>query len=516
MAVKRRIVGAVLAAFCLGFSGREASAASITTSGHQLLVDGSPLVVRGVNYSPTPNTGVRAAGGGDFTAFPAVCEADFAKMQEMGANTLRVYVSYEALFNNFNNHDPTADAVVPAALARYGQVLASAQSHGLWVVMNYWLPQNVNYTQGQPRLWQQLRFRKIVHTFKDAAVYPNVLMWAFGNENNLSSHLAGMTSTDLFSFYEETIGGTQTAEDVTHPYTAVLVDNGDIFNASLAGLAPSVDIWSMTLYQTAAGYERVLRTYTQPKPLLFMEFGQDAYSGGESPATQAAFYGDRWGNHIAPHLSSRDPVQVLLGGCLFEWNDEWWKAGGPTTHDPGGAAGNDDADGLLNEEWFGLSTALPEGAAAPRSYREAFDVLKALWTASPGPTVQPPDGGPRAADGGGIGGGGDAANTAAGGGAGNMEAAGVGGTGIGGASSGAAGAGQAGADAEGSGGATPGTGAAATTAGTGSCACAIGRGSTGQGPARLEACAMAAALAISIGLRIRRPRRAIARARPAV
>ena len=360
---------------------------TLAVSGHQLLVNGLPFIVRGVNYKPTPYTGA-TNWGDDWTLNSALTAADFAKMQEMGVNTIRVYVTYERLFNNWDNHNPTNDTVVAAELSRYQTVLAQAQSRGISVIMNYWLPYGLDYTQATPRSWHKLRFRKIINTFKNLATYPNVLMWAFGNENNLNR--GPLSNAQLFAYYGEAISEAKAQADTTHPYTVVLGDDLSINNSTLTNSASTVDIWSLNIYQTSQGYTNIISSYSLSKPLLFSEFGADAYNtntGSEDQASQANFYTDRWSNYIRPNLSATNAGNKLLGGAAFEWNDEWWKAAGANNvHDTGGWSGNVPPDNFLNEEWFGLSTALPDGSSGPRSYRQAFGALKALWATLPGVT----------------------------------------------------------------------------------------------------------------------------------
>src|SRR5689334_2624794 len=96
-------LGASLALIALASPAATEAQTVITLSGRQLLVNGIPFVVRGVNYKPTPYTGA-TYWGDDWTLDTSGTAADLAKMQEMGANTIRVYVTYERLFNIWDNH----------------------------------------------------------------------------------------------------------------------------------------------------------------------------------------------------------------------------------------------------------------------------------------------------------------------------------------------------------------------------------------------------------------------------
>ncbi|HEY1012147.1 MAG TPA: cellulase family glycosylhydrolase, partial [Herpetosiphonaceae bacterium] len=372
-----------------------AAAPTIAVSGRQLLVNGAPFTVRGVNYKPTPTTGA-ANWGDDWTLYPAVVRADLAAMQAMGANAIRVYVSYERLFNNWDNHDPANDAADAATLANYRSLLAEANQRGIYVVMNYWLPYGADYRAQPQRGWHATRFRKIVNLFKDRAAYPNVLIWAFGNENNFAGNRGPLSAAELFDYFQEVVAGAKQI-DTGHPYAVVLGDNLDLANAGLLNRAPAVDIWALNIYQTLQGYQNIANSFPLAKPLLFSEFGTDAYNnaaGRADEAAQATYYRQSWEQGVKPNLSAANAQRPVLGAMAFEWNDEWWKADGPRDRqDPGGwANANLPPDGFMNEEWFGLASALPEGSAGPRSYRQAYAALKALWaTGAPTtPTPVPP------------------------------------------------------------------------------------------------------------------------------
>jgi hypothetical protein len=383
----------LLGALIAGMPRPASAVTTITVNGRQLLVNGTPFTVRGVNYKPTPTTGP-ANWGDDWTLYPAVVQADLAAMQAMGVNTIRVYVSYERLFKNWDNHDPSGDTVDAATLASYKTLLDAANQRGIYVMMNYWLPYGVDYRAQPQRDWHATRFRKIVATFKDLNTYPNVLLWALGNENNFAGNRGPLSASDLFSYYQTVIASAR-AVDTSHPYTVVLGENGDLGNASLTSLAPGVDVWSINAYQTVQGFLNLANGYALSKPLLISEFGTDAYNnttGSVDETAQATYYQNSWVQGIKPNLSAANSQRPLLGGMAFEWNDEWWKAAGARdSHDTGGFANpNLPPDGFMNEEWFGLASALPEGSAGPRTYRKAYQTLKSLWAGTPPPPTPTP------------------------------------------------------------------------------------------------------------------------------
>jgi len=352
-------------------------ASTVSVSGRQLLVNCSPFLVRGVNYNPVPI----ADNNQEWAYIYNVCISDFAQMNVMGVNTIRVYFNYSALFDT--------DGTVNAAMkGNYDRLLSAAAAQGIYVIPNFWVPYNVDYTNATNLSQIETQFAAVINLFKNTSTYPNILMWALGDENNNSVNLSPMNDTQMFQFYQNVIAYEKANADTAHPYTAVLVNNNDINNAGLTGLVTSLDIWSLNVYLSTSGVwnSNVVSAYTLTKPLLITEFGNDAYNNGtgtEDDADQSNFFADVWPNSIGNNLSALNSSNKLLGGCVFEWNDEWWKCGTPSTHGSCGETLSVLPDNYGNEAWFGLGTALGINVSGPRTYRTAFTTLKNYWTNSP-------------------------------------------------------------------------------------------------------------------------------------
>jgi len=372
----------------LGCSG-QVEASTIAVSGRQLLVNCTPFLMRGMNYSPAAIG--QGPGAFDWYSNSALLAQDVAAMKAQGVNTVRVYLDYGAVWNN-SGGDPNNDlSTNPTVVANVNAALSTFQANGIWVILNYWLPYNeALMSSPNPRQWEELKFQKLIRTFK---THPAVLMWVFGNENNASFNRT-ITAPQYFAFVQEAVAAAKAAEAPPQPISVVLVEaasdgtNLDHQNPAYLGAAPAVDLWGLNLYQSPAGYVTGIDGYTDSRPLFISEFGQDAWNSttsAQDPASQASYYQDRWSNYIGPRLSALNGSNKLVGACAFEWNDEWYKdpAGTWGAHDYGGFAIPNDNDNYSNEEWYGMGTALAAGVAGPRSYRTAYTTLQGLWKAAP-------------------------------------------------------------------------------------------------------------------------------------
>lgn len=371
-------------------------ATTVSISGRQLMVNCAPFLMRGMNYSPAPI----GSGPGGFSVFSNmnVLNNDIAQMKAMGVNTVRFYVDYYSLWNSAGG-DPDLDTTTnPAVSGGITAALNAFQAAGIYVIMNYWLPYNLPLmTSPNPRAWESRRFQKVILMFK---THPAVLMWVFGNENNANFNKS-ISSAQLFAYFQEVASAAKANQNPPQPISVILSENVgvgttlDHHNAALLGSAPAVDLWGINIYQSPGGYVFSLDTYNDPRPLFIGEFGQDSWNNASNAldtASQANFFQNRWGSYIGPRLSALNGANKVVGGCVFEWSDEWWKhtGGSYSTQDTvGGFAINNDNDNWSTEEWYGVSQALAAGANGPRTLRPCAANLMNLWTAAPY-NVNPP------------------------------------------------------------------------------------------------------------------------------
>ena len=306
----------------------------------QLIVDGAPFFIRGVAYAA--GDGWRSVD----TPTRSVVESDFASIAAMGANTVRRYASGWADEN----------------------VLKAAANNGLKVIMGFWLPHDLDYSNNNQVLMN------IKDDIIDAVARrrhdPTILSWSIGNETwgHLKHYYADPHLTEVrtaYLGYLEEIARAIKELDPSRPvFTSI--EYSDELPAALFStrrMAPSIDAIGINAYYDSH-FEKLdsqVAYFTDGMPYYISEFGPDGYwdhddtswgVGGialePTDPEKAAQYAERWRRYVIGNAPRN------IGGVAFAWKDRF--------------------EGSIT--WFGLTDF--EGRRKP-----AYHALEGLWRKAP-------------------------------------------------------------------------------------------------------------------------------------
>ncbi len=374
----------------------------------QLLVNNKPTVVHGVTYSPT----LIGLAGQDqnkwmFTdtnknrIIDAAYESwvdlnknniqdpnekavgDFTLLKEMGANAIRMY------------HSKSASEYVSDEFDK--KILRDMYNkYGISVIMGdflgaYGIGSGGNFTDYKSRAQKDMMkecVRKMVLDHKDE---PYIMMWILGNENDMPSVSEGVnyTNTNARKCPDDYVLFVNEVVDMIHsldPNHPVIVANmtQDMIPYYVKHKT-NMDIFGINLYMGKYGFGTIWKDVNRKLdvPVLITEYGCDAYYEGKglNEEDQADYHKGNW-KDIEFNFAGGEGVGNSVGGILFEWLDEWWKAGGNNfEHEIIPQSSMPFSDGWAHEEWFGI-VGQGDGTKSPflRDLRKAYYVYKdELW-----------------------------------------------------------------------------------------------------------------------------------------
>jgi hypothetical protein len=405
-----------------------------------LYVDGKPFVIKGMNYSPVP---IGACPNhqpyGDFFIpyYANVWKPDIDKIREAGVNVTKLYAG-----------NPDLNAGAPGTAGNWKDFLDYCWNGGnnpVYVVM-------FSYIQGgliaQGGTFLNDYIRQYDELVKSTVTHPAVFGYMIGNEifgsvaqnpqfwTNFGILIDAANAAGLSQGGEKPFLTTATIDDFTPqaPWPAIKL-------GEQSGQLKNLDAWSINVYRGPkfGGDNSVFTLYAQlmqslgvKKPLILGEWGTPhttrptpgvagAY-GSESvqPITNlddvaentmgpgqpfydavpvATFLNEQW-DTIKANLANKND-QVCVGGFIFEWSDEYWKAA-PTGKDPcdptyaSGQLGGPDgsfkggafAGSYLDEAGFGVTSDVDQstyGSGNPnisRTLFKGYDAVKTFYNAS--------------------------------------------------------------------------------------------------------------------------------------
>jgi beta-glucuronidase len=373
----------------------------------QLLVDDQPYIIKGITYAPTkvgqsPDEGTlgnwmeedfnkNGKIDGPFDAFvdknknniqdsdePAI--GDFKLMQDMGVNTIRLYhhplkVNKELMRGMYNTYG--IRVIMGDFLGKYAIGSGAAWNPG------------TDYNNEEHKKNMLASVTKMVNEFKDE---PYILFWLLGNENVYGYACNANEQPEAYFKFANQVAKIIKSIDPQHP---VAICSGDILFLDKFGKhAPDIDIFGTNAYRGDYGFGAFWRQVKEQtgKPAFITEFGCPSYAEGKSvdqaEELQAQYHLGSWedmennmafngamGNALGGYSQGN-----ALGGVVFEWMDEWWKAYEPAIHDVKGLWAGPFPDGYMHEEWLGVA-GQGDGKQSPflRQLRKVYYMYQQKW-----------------------------------------------------------------------------------------------------------------------------------------
>ena len=369
-------------------------------NGWKLQVNGEDFYIKGVvwGYAPPGTNYSYSIWNQPEDLIKKVVDKEFSLMKAANINAIRTFGLVPAKWVTYIYEQYGIMSLINPLFGRYGATIGGV-----------WKP-NTNYQDELTRETLKADFIKVVEQYKDV---PGVLMFALGNESNYGLSWSSFEIENLpegeqnkekarflYSLFGETIDAARKiAPD--HLYTIV---NGDIQYIDLiAEYGKDWDLLGTNVYRGSsfegadgaslwADVKQKLDT-----PVVFMEFGSDAFNARdfrEDQAAQANYLRMQWQEMYAKSYGNGAEGNSI-GGFVFEWRDEWWKykqTENLDVQDRTASWGNggykfDFVEGQnnMNEEWFGITRIgkLTNDGVYLSEPRAAYDVLASIWALDP-------------------------------------------------------------------------------------------------------------------------------------
>ena len=364
--------------------------------GNALIVNGEKFIINGMNWDVIP-IGKDAVSADFWESSDEIIKLgldhEMSLLRDMNINTIRHYSDIppkwiEYIYKNYGIY-----TMINHSFGRYGMSI-----DGEWNPIT-------DYSNSK---MQKILLSEIESMVKEYKNTPGLLLYLLGNENNYGLFWSGAETED---FPEEEAKKMAVGEkygrpmyrlmneaskiikklDSNHP---VAICNGDdLFIDIIAKECVDIDILGVNSYR-GASFTDLFKSVKEVlnKPLLFTEFGADAFNAvtsTEDQKPQAKYLLENW-KEIYANAAGMGGYENTIGGFTFQFSDGWWKYDfdnrkNVTKHDttPTWANGGYTSDLVLgennmNEEWFGICAKGPTNDKGLYSLypRTAYYVLK--------------------------------------------------------------------------------------------------------------------------------------------
>ncbi|WP_046745372.1 glycoside hydrolase family 2 TIM barrel-domain containing protein [Kordia zhangzhouensis] len=350
------------------FAQSETVSVKQTNEGMKLVVNGKDFMINGMNWDYVP-IGSTITDPGIWNRsdeiIMAALDAEMGLLKNMGVNAIRTY-----------NLKPKWIKYIYENYGIYTMLNITFGAYGL-TIDGVWTPQT-DYADSATRQVLMQEAIEMANTYKDT---PGLLLYMIGNENNYHLSWSGAETEAIpiegidsakiqaaRALYKAFNDATLEIKkiDKSHP---VAICNGDLLYLDLVKEeCKDIDIYGTNMYRGISFGDAFQRVKDElNKPILFAEFGADAFNARdnkEDQYSQAYYMVGNW-KEIYANAAGLGNTGISLGGFTFQFSDGWWKylqTKNLDVHDnnaswPNGGYARDQVkstDNNMNEEWFGI------------------------------------------------------------------------------------------------------------------------------------------------------------------
>ncbi|WP_127845940.1 glycosidase [Psychroflexus aestuariivivens] len=335
----------------------------------KLQVDGKDFIVNGMNwdYFPIGTNFNYSLWNQSDEVIKAALDSEMGLLKNMGVNTIRLYTGIQPKWIKYIYENYGIYTMLNHSFGRYGLTI-----DGVWTPV----------TKYDDPATEKLLLSEVTKLAKDYKGTPGLLLFLLGNENNYGLFWAGAETED---FPDEEDQKQAVGENRGRPMyrlmneaaikmkeinssLPVAICNGDVlFLEIIAEECPDVDIYGTNMYRGKSfgdAFETIKEVYG--KPVLFTEFGADAFNAienQEDQKSQAYYMVNNW-KDIYENAAGLGKAGNSIGGFTFQFSDGWWKYGQTKNldvHDSNASWSNggydrdhEEGENNMNEEWFGI------------------------------------------------------------------------------------------------------------------------------------------------------------------
>ncbi len=338
-------------------------------TGIKLVVNGEDFMINGMNwdYFPIGTNFSYSLWKQSDDVIKAALDAEMGLLKNMGVNVVRQYTGIPPKWIEYIYREYGIYTLLNHSFGRYGLTI-----DGAWVAVT-------NYADPRTQDLLLSEVDKLVSRYKNTA---GLLMYLLGNENNYGLFWAGAETEDFPDDEEEKkfIGEKRgrpmyklmneaakkmKAVDSSHP---IAICNGDVlFIDVIAEECKDVDVYGVNMYRGLSFGDafQVVKDKLK-KPIMFTEFGADAFNAienQEDQKAQAYYMVGNW-KEIYENAAGQGKAGNSIGGFTFQFSDGWWKFGQTKNleiHDNNASWANggysidlEESENNMNEEWFGI------------------------------------------------------------------------------------------------------------------------------------------------------------------